>query len=394
MKINVNGTGINVEQQGCGELALVFLHYYGGSSRTWEEVISQLPGNYRMVAIDQRGWGLSDAPHSGYRIEDLARDAEGVISALQLKRYILVGHSMGGKVAQLIASRRPEGLEGLVLVAPSPPSPMLLTSEQRDVLRSAYDNRESVGFVIDNVLTARPINPVLREQVIDDSLKGAAEARSAWPNVGISEDITSDVGAINVPVVVISGELDCVDTPVTLQRELLPRISHASMYIIPDTGHLSPLESPCEIANRISDFTESIEKGTAVHLSPTDTIAAFDKAFNAGNVDDLLTVFSNLTTMKMPDGAIIKSNPEALRHAFLSLIASRAVIRNQIRFIIPSGDLALVVLDWTLTINTENGTHRKEYGTATQVLEKGPDKGWRIRISNPTGILCDRYEIV
>ncbi|WP_342342641.1 alpha/beta hydrolase, partial [Escherichia coli] len=71
-------------------------------------------------------------PESGYSIEDLARDAEGVISALELKRYILVGHSMGGKVAQLMASRQPEGLEGLVLIAPSLPSPMLLSSEERD----------------------------------------------------------------------------------------------------------------------------------------------------------------------------------------------------------------------------------------------------------------------
>ncbi|HHT3530931.1 TPA: alpha/beta fold hydrolase [Enterobacter asburiae] len=194
MKINVNDTGINVQLQGSGELALVFLHYYGGSSRTWESVTGQLPDRYRTVAIDHRGWGLSDAPESGYRIEDLARDAEGVISALKLKRYILVGHSMGGKVAQLMASRRPEGLEGLVLIAPSPPSPMLLSSEERDRLSSAYNSRESVGFVIDNVLTARPLSPALREQVIEDSLRASAGAKAGWPGVAISEDITREVG--------------------------------------------------------------------------------------------------------------------------------------------------------------------------------------------------------
>ncbi|STS99206.1 haloalkane dehalogenase [Klebsiella michiganensis] len=57
MKIKVNGTGIHIEQQGSGEIALVFLHYYGGSSRTWESVISQLPDHYRTVAIDHRGLG-------------------------------------------------------------------------------------------------------------------------------------------------------------------------------------------------------------------------------------------------------------------------------------------------------------------------------------------------
>ncbi|HBW7323383.1 alpha/beta fold hydrolase [Pantoea sp. JZ29] len=387
MKINVNNTGINVQLQGSGELALVFLHYYGGSSRTWESVTGHLPDRYRTVAIDHRGWGLSDAPESGYRIEDLARDAEGVISALELKRYILVGHSMGGKVAQLMASRQPEGLEGLVLIAPSPPSPMLLSSEERDRLSSAYNSRESVGFVIDNVLTARPLRPALREQVIEDSLRASAGAKAGWPGVAISEDITREVASINVPVRVISGELDRVDTPQTLQRELLPRIPHAAMYIIPGTGHLSPLESPGEIASCISAFAASIEKSAAVYHSPGETIAAFDEAFNEGKIDNLMSVFSNRATMKMTDGAVIESNPEALRMALITLTASRPVIRNQIRTLISAGDLVLALIDWSLTTTSDDGTQRVEHGIATQVMEQGADKGWRIRISNPSGIV-------
>lgn len=259
MKITVNNTGINVRQQGRGELALVFLHYYGGSSRTWQSVISQLPDHYRTVAIDHRGWGLSDAPKSGYRIADLASDAEGVIAALELKRYILIGHSMGGKVAQLMASRRPQGLEGLMLIAPSPSSPLILSQEDRDRLTGAYSSREAVEFVIDNVLTAKPLSPALREQVIEDSLSAATEAKAAWPDIAMREDITNEVASIDVPVRVISGELDRVDTPETLQRELLPRIPHAAMMIVPGTGHLSPLESPQEIAGYISCFAASIE---------------------------------------------------------------------------------------------------------------------------------------
>lgn len=387
MKIKVNDTGINVQQQGSGELALVFLHYYGGSSRTWESVTSQLADHYRTVAIDHRGWGLSDAPESGYRIEDLARDAEGVISALKLKRYILVGHSMGGKVAQLMASRRPEGLEGLILIAPSPPSPMVLSSDDRDRLSSAYNSRESVGFVIDNVLTARPLSPALREQVIEDSLRASAGAKAGWPGIAISEDITREVASINVPVRVISGELDRVDTPETLQRELLPRIPHASMIIIPDTGHLSPLESPGEIARCISSFTALIEKSAAVYRSPAETIAAFDESFNAGKIDTLMSVFSNRGTMKMTNDVVIESDPQAFRMALTALTASRPVIKNQIRALIPSGDLVLAIIDWSLTTTLQDGTQRRDHGIATQVIQQGADKGWRIRISNPSGIV-------
>ena len=258
MKIVVNGIGINVQQQGSGEMALVFLHYYGGSSRTWDKVIHQLPDRYRSVAIDHRGWGESDAPSSGYQIADLAQDAEGVISALELKRYILVGHSMGGKVAQLMASRRPAGLEGLMLIAPSPPVPMRLTTEQRETLASAYCSRESISYVIDNVLTVGALSPALREQVIEDSLSASPEAKEAWPHVAISEDIRQEVAAITVPVKVISGELDRVDPPSTLQSDLLPHIPHAAMHIIPGVGHLLPLEAPKEVVSQLLDFIAAI----------------------------------------------------------------------------------------------------------------------------------------
>jgi len=65
---------------------------------------------YRLIALDHRGWGESDAPPQGYGISDLADDAQSVISATEIKRYFIVEHSMGGKVAQLVALRRPVGL--------------------------------------------------------------------------------------------------------------------------------------------------------------------------------------------------------------------------------------------------------------------------------------------
>ncbi|MEX3980637.1 alpha/beta fold hydrolase [Paraburkholderia sp. EG287A] len=271
MEIESNGTRIHVKEQGSGELTLVCLHYYGGSSRTWDGVASELSDRYRIVATDHRGWGDSEAPAEGYRIADLAADAEGVIEALGLPRYVLVGHSMGGKVAQLIASRRPDGLEGLVLVAPSPPSPMVLSDEQRATLTGAYQSRASVEYVIDHVLTAKPLDAARREQVIEDSLKAAPQARAAWPNVAMREDITEAVAAIDVPTIVISGELDQVDRVATLQAELLPRIPHAAMHILPGTGHLSPLEAPADVARVIARFVGAIEDradACRAHLNP------------------------------------------------------------------------------------------------------------------------------
>jgi pimeloyl-ACP methyl ester carboxylesterase len=254
MDIQSNGIRIRVSEKGHGER---------GSSCT-TGVDRRAPGSSSQMNcrthIGPSRWGHSEAQEDGYRIADLADDAQGAIEALELSRYVLVDHSTGGKVAQLLATRRPHGLEGLVLVAPSPPSPMALSDDQRAVMASAYDSRDPVGWVLDNVLTGSPLAPERREQVIENSLRGATQAKAAWPNVAMPEDITADVAAIDVPVLVIAGERDQVDRVETLQAELLPRIAHARLEVLPGIGHLSPLEAPSAVAAAIRRFVDELER--------------------------------------------------------------------------------------------------------------------------------------
>ena len=165
MKIASNGIQIHVEEQGSGDLALVFLHYWGGSSRTWGKVIAALPKSYRTIAIDHRGWGESDAPASGYGLADLADDARGVIEALEIKQYVLIGHSMGGKVAQFTASPPPEW-PWLVSCSAA----LASSAHGYDPRGTGGDGwsvatRESIGAAIDQVLTAKVLSPTDREQV-------------------------------------------------------------------------------------------------------------------------------------------------------------------------------------------------------------------------------------
>src|SRR5882672_533041 len=171
MRISANGIIINVEIRGLAEPALVFLHYWGGSSRTWAGVIRNLEGNHRTVALDSRGSGDSEKPATGYRIEELASDVTAALAELKVSRFILVGHSMGGKVAQFVASGHPAGLVGLVLVAPASPHGLQVPDQQRERMVHAYETAGSVAFVRDNVMTKRPLPDDLKAQVIEDSLK-------------------------------------------------------------------------------------------------------------------------------------------------------------------------------------------------------------------------------
>ena len=238
-RIRVNGIELAMRDQGSGSPALVFLHYWGGSSRTWHMVTGQLASTFRCISYDQRGWGESDSPSDGYGLAEMAADAEELIRALDLKSYVLVGHSMGGKVAQLLASRRPAGLQGLVLVAPASPFPQNIPELAREAQLHAYDNRETVLQAID-FLTHQPLNDTLQNQVVEDSLRGSAPAKLAWPAFGAYEDISGEVSKIAVPTLILAGDHDR-QAPLEQQNlEVLARIPGATLRIVEHSGQGQP----------------------------------------------------------------------------------------------------------------------------------------------------------
>src|SRR5260370_17234219 len=88
--------------------------------------------------------GSPTKPLAGYKLADLADEALSLLKTLGIKQYVLVGHSMGGKVAQLIASRRSEGLVGLILVAPAQSTPRPNPAAIRQQHLHPYHNHETV----------------------------------------------------------------------------------------------------------------------------------------------------------------------------------------------------------------------------------------------------------
>ena len=255
--VRVRGLDFQVRDVGDQQPALVFLHYWGGTGRTWGLVIRELRDSHRCVAPDLRGWGGSDKKAGDYDLHTQADDVAAIIASFGLSQYILVGQSMGGKIAQILGARRPQGLKGLVLVAPAPPTPIAAAKEQRDAILESYQTATGVEFAL-SILTSRPLSPTLRQQVIDDTLGGAPAAKAAWTQAGMTLDITGIVGDINVPTTVIVGDADKVETEPLLKRELASRISGTEFIVLPGVGHLSPLEAPSELAAAITTAISKI----------------------------------------------------------------------------------------------------------------------------------------
>ncbi len=237
---------------------VVFLHYWGGAGRTWAPVMSALPGR-DVLTVDFRGWGRSRTLPGPYDLHQLASDTSAVIEAADVSQFVLVGHSMGGKVAQLVAATNPDGLRGVTLVAPAParPAPSIVAEYQQE-LSHAYDSRETVTHALDHVLTATSLPDALAEQIIEDSLATADAARTEWPLHGIAEDISESTRRITVPALVVAGKSDLVEPIEVLRDHLLPYLADADVAVLPDSGHLIPLEAPQELAALIERFVSGV----------------------------------------------------------------------------------------------------------------------------------------
>jgi len=256
----VNNLHLFVREQGQGEPTLVFLHFYGGSSRTWQLVTDQLQARHRCIAYDHRGWGQSDKPATEYSIPELAADAAALIGQLGLTNYVLVGHSMGGKVAQLLASQRLAGLMGLILVAPSPATPTNLPEAAFQNVLHAYDTVDSSYGALNHVLTHQPLPEAVQQQTVADMQQRTEAACLGWTTVALPQDVSANLARINVPILLIAAEYDQVDTVERLQQELLPLLPGAQFVVIPNAGHLVMLEAPAEVARLIDTFVQDLDR--------------------------------------------------------------------------------------------------------------------------------------
>ncbi|KAH7216945.1 Alpha/Beta hydrolase protein [Fusarium redolens] len=258
--IQLHDTHLHIEQssprvQSQNYPTIIFLHFWGGSSKTWSPVNDLIAPIFPTIRIDCRGWGNSTGPadETEYSILKLTQDVEHVIKKLALQNYVIVGHSMGAKVAQAIAGRRlVDGLTGLVLLCPAPPTPLVLSQEMRDQQICAYDNAQNAEFVVRNVLTAKALPNETVHGIVEDMLKGNASAKAAWPRYAMNEDILELARSISVPTVIIAGDKDQVEPVARVKTEVSGNIPGARLIVLEEVGHLALLEVPEKVAEVIA----------------------------------------------------------------------------------------------------------------------------------------------
>ena len=250
MKFQLPGALLDASIAGKGEPSLLFLHYFGGSSRSWSEVIEELCPSLRCIAPDLRGFGASNAARGPFSLAQNADDIAALIGELKLENFWVIGHSMGGKIALELASRRPRGLEGLVLLAPSPPSPEPMSEETRASLLESHGRVTKAREILCDI-TAHPLPAATFQRAIKDNLRVSDEAWRAWLESGSREDISAQMSRVDVPVEVVAGAKDENLGAKVMKREVMPLLRDARLQIVADCGHLLPLEAPEAIAEMV-----------------------------------------------------------------------------------------------------------------------------------------------
>jgi 3-oxoadipate enol-lactonase len=252
----VSGQTLHYALEGVPDgLPLVFINSLGTDLRIWDRVAAALSGRFRIVRYDKRGHGLSYCPPAPYSIHDFSADLDGLLNYLEIPKAILVGISVGGMIAMDFTVRRLERVQALVLCDTAPKIGTAEMWNQRiDTLR-----RHGMAYLAEAIL-ARWFAPGFKEENTA-AYHGYSNMLTRMPVEGYTgtceairdDDLTSLVGVITAPTLVMCGAEDLA-TPPDLVRGICKLIPQAQYYEIQGAAHLPCIERPQEMAERIAKF--------------------------------------------------------------------------------------------------------------------------------------------
>ncbi len=270
-------------RRGKGEPALVMMPFLGGSRREWDPVVEFLKEQAVCIGVDLPGFGESrEVP--GYTVEAMAESLMQTIAALALKRFVLVGHSMAAKVSAVVArcaaegEARVAGLEGLVLVAPSPPGPEPMSDKRRLQMMEALggeprtdergmrrDREAAEQYIRENA--AGDMTPDMFVTAVEDVLRMNRAAWRAWLESGSKEDWAERVGVLRLPVLLVAGDKDGALGPEAQRTVSMPHWPNGRLASL-HSNHLIPMEKPAELARLIAGFIEELNGNSARAARP------------------------------------------------------------------------------------------------------------------------------
>ena len=226
--------------------AVVFLHGIGGSARIWApQLASFAAAGWRPVALDLLGYGARD-PVDRMDFAALAADVESKIARLALDRPIIVGHSMGGMLAQTLLRRGPRSYRAAVLSCTSPafgdPSGEFQKKFVADRVGPLDAGRTMAELAPGMVAGGPAPDPAGRKLAIETIAATSARSYRAAVHCLVNFDERANLARISIPVLCLAGEHDRLAPPAMMER-MAARIPGARYVCLKGVGHLPNVES-------------------------------------------------------------------------------------------------------------------------------------------------------
>lgn len=268
-RITVNGIQVNVAVAGSGP-AVLLLHGFPHTWRLWSEIIGPLSEHHRVIAPDLRGFGDSTRAAEGYDASTLASDIESLLDALGEPSAAVVAIDVGTPVAFLLALRRPELVRRLVLMesllgslpgaedflAGGPPwwFGFHAVPGLGETVLIGHE-AEYVDWFLASGTLGRGVAPEIRDAFVD-AYTGGEALRCAFSHYRVMPVSARQIGEavatrrLAVPTMAIGAH------PVgrALERQLRPVTDDLTAHLLPDCGHIIPLDKPGELLRLLTPF--------------------------------------------------------------------------------------------------------------------------------------------
>jgi len=263
-KVHTNGIELYYEVQGAGK-PLVLISGLGYSLWQWHRMVPLLAEHFQVVTFDNRGVGQSDKPAGPYTAGMLAADTVGLLDALNIEKAVILGHSMGGFIAQSMALDFPQRVEKLILCSTNfgGPHHVPVTPEAMKVLADVTSDpltRFKNGLSVSTAPGWAEKNPGMIEEWVKWRVANPIEPAHYQAQMAIGLSLMPEAAAfedklprLDVPTLILFGAHDKVVPPANADL-LAQKIAGSQVVIFPDAGHFFPIEIPEAASRTIMDF--------------------------------------------------------------------------------------------------------------------------------------------
>ena len=239
VKININGLEIDYLDKGKGEV-LVWLHGWakGIGKEKYQELIDNLARDFRVIAIDLPGFGNSDEPKKPWGVVDYTNLVKEFLDNINIEKYVLAGHSFGGRLAIVLAASEKQKIEKLILVDSA-------GIERKNLIMKLWLSLLS--------LVPKKIKIILRGDIGSKDYREASGVMKQSIKLVVGENLEKIIGKITVSTLIVWGSEDKT-TPLWQGQLINKLINGSKLTVVEGANHGLPYRNPVELGLEIRKF--------------------------------------------------------------------------------------------------------------------------------------------